>query len=253
MKNSLSITNLFKCTQSEFDDYKLKDMVLLECINCKTEYVRSKKNILSNYKRENNLPMFCSKKCFGEHKSNNAKVEKTCTNCNTPIYILKSQLAEKNFCNQSCSAKYNNKTRIKSIKSQIKNSKKCNVNGCENITHNNRSLLCEYHYELKYGLKTKGELICTSSKASAYSHIRSKARTKHKNLLSLGCARCGYDKHVELCHIKGISEFDDTVCESVINDIYNVIQLCPNCHWEFDNLDRSPFHEILVKYNKLIC
>ena len=42
-------------------------------------------------------------------------------------------------------------------------------------------------------------------------------------------------QHYEVCHIKGISDhgLDTTIGE--INDIHNLIALCPNCHWEMDN------------------
>lgn len=50
------------------------------------------------------------------------------------------------------------------------------------------------------------------------------------------CAHCGYDKHYEVCHIKGINEHTDDSLLSDINSIDNLIALCPNCHWEFDHL-----------------
>lgn len=52
---------------------------------------------------------------------------------------------------------------------------------------------------------------------------------------TLKCSNCGYDKHVEVCHIKSISSFNNESKISEINDISNLILLCPNCHWELDN------------------
>lgn len=49
------------------------------------------------------------------------------------------------------------------------------------------------------------------------------------------CMVCGYDKHYEVCHIKGVAEFDNTVTIEEINNIDNLIALCRNCHWEYDN------------------
>lgn len=49
------------------------------------------------------------------------------------------------------------------------------------------------------------------------------------------CAICGYDKHIEIAHIKAVSEFDDSVTIAEINSIDNLIALCPNHHWEYDN------------------
>lgn len=49
------------------------------------------------------------------------------------------------------------------------------------------------------------------------------------------CAICGYDKHIEIAHIKAVSEFDDSALLTEINNPDNLIALCPNHHWEFDN------------------
>ena len=49
------------------------------------------------------------------------------------------------------------------------------------------------------------------------------------------CIICGYDKHIEIAHIKAVSEFSDDTLISEINDINNLAPLCPNHHWEFDN------------------
>ena len=48
-------------------------------------------------------------------------------------------------------------------------------------------------------------------------------------------AICGYDKHYEIAHIKPVSDFEDDALITEINSIDNLIALCPNHHWEFDN------------------
>ncbi len=48
------------------------------------------------------------------------------------------------------------------------------------------------------------------------------------------CHNCGYDKHVEICHIRAIGDFPDETPVSVVSGIENLVALCPNCHWEFD-------------------
>jgi hypothetical protein len=74
------------------------------------------------------------------------------------------------------------------------------------------------------------------SKSNKYCGIRINAKkimTRAKK--DKCCAKCNYNKHVEICHIKAISEFEENTLISVINDINNLIYLCPNCHWEYDN------------------
>lgn len=68
-----------------------------------------------------------------------------------------------------------------------------------------------------------------------HSHVRLLNRYWNSYLLYRPCFNCGYSLHVELAHIKSISTFDDSAKLSEVNDVANVIPLCPNCHWEFDS------------------
>lgn len=49
------------------------------------------------------------------------------------------------------------------------------------------------------------------------------------------CQRCGYSKHVEHAHIKPLSAFGDSDMLIDVIRAENVLILCRNCHWEFDN------------------
>ena len=69
----------------------------------------------------------------------------------------------------------------------------------------------------------------------ANSHVRAFNRSWNKELTKRPCQNCGYNKHVELAHIKAVSTFPNEALLSEINGPSNVIPLCPNCHWEFDN------------------
>ena len=93
--------------------------------------------------------------------------------------------------------------------------------------------------------KTKGEVFSNRGNwQSARSSIQKIARIiffeENKNPK---CAICGYDKHVDVAHIKAVSEFsqDSTIRE--INLLTNLIGLCPNHHWEYDHnlLDLKDF------------
>ena len=71
---------------------------------------------------------------------------------------------------------------------------------------------------------TKGELFgCRKNWQSARTAIRKLADSIF------------YNKHIEIAHIKGVSEFSDDSLVSEINDINNLVALCPNHHWEFDS------------------
>jgi len=85
--------------------------------------------------------------------------------------------------------------------------------------------------------QTKGELFENRKNwQSARSAIQKEARKIYFEVNpSPKCAICGYDKHVEVAHIKSVSDFPDTALIKEINSIDNLIGLCPNHHWEYDN------------------
>lgn len=122
---------------------------------------------------------------------------------------------------------YKCKSLSPNVKDAIK--KRCSMLGIElNITFNSETYILN---------KTKGELFTKRKNwQSARSAIRNNAR---KNFLAYNnfpkCAICGYDKYVEVAHIKAVSDFPDEATISEINSISNLIGLCPNHHWEYDN------------------
>ena len=85
--------------------------------------------------------------------------------------------------------------------------------------------------------KTKGELFSSRKNwQSARSAIRKLAEAAFKEANPLPkCAICGYHHHVEVAHIKAVSQFEDSATIREINSIDNLIGLCPNHHWEYDN------------------
>lgn len=144
------------------------------------------------------------------------------------------------FCSRSCSNSYTNKNNPPKRKITRKCSKcNCLVKSCK---HN----LCEFHWQeyqsnkieniqnltlFDYWSKKSLQNLHISSKNA---HIRGLARSWNKDLIKLPCAKCKYDKHVELCHIKSLKSFPETATIIEVNGKNNIIQLCPNCHWEFD-------------------
>lgn len=85
--------------------------------------------------------------------------------------------------------------------------------------------------------KTKGELLQSRKNYQSYrSSVRTLAEQIYKNSgKECKCAICGYSNHIEIAHIKAVSEFDNSATIAEINSIDNLIALCPNHHWEYDN------------------
>lgn len=121
--------------------------------------------------------------------------------------------------------------KCKTLSSNVKNAikKRCSMLGIElNIAFNSETYVLN---------KTKAELFNKRKNwQSARTAIQKNARKifyAYNN--SPKCAICGYDKHVEIAHIKAVSDFSDETTIREINSINNLIGLCPNHHWEYDN------------------
>lgn len=128
------------------------------------------------------------------------------------------------FCNRSCSAKHVNRGRVRLGKNLCTQ--------CATPIHSGRKYCGNCRGQ--QSSRTIEEMLYHSSyKSNAYSNIRQHARRAAKSIPNI-CLICGYNKHVEVCHKKGISEFPLNTPLLVVNALSNLRKLCPNCHWEYD-------------------
>lgn len=210
-----------------------------------------------------------------------------CIWCNKEIIApygkkLRNTLVKK-FCSKSCSTRYKNEHCIKNrdktknnlsiIESFSDEDIKCIFHGSVSI----KDFLKKLGYKNKYIPKcvndrlnllqldineikvkkdkkiedyTKGELFSRYSHwSSARSTIQGLAKmTYDKSNRPKKCIICQYEHHYDVAHIKSVSSFSDDALISEINDVNNLIALCPNHHWEYDHekLDISPYLENLI-------
>jgi predicted restriction endonuclease len=147
-----------------------------------------------------------------------------CKCCNKPIPVGETQkvreVRKKLFCNHSCSATFNNQQR--EVKEKIKKIKlpKPKKEKFEFILSLTKKDLIDKH-EIYYKFRAV---------IRKHAHYVFNKHHEHQE-----CKVCGYDTHVEVCHIKSVSSFSDDSLISEINSIDNLVGLCPNHHWEFDN------------------
>jgi 5-methylcytosine-specific restriction endonuclease McrA len=92
----------------------------------------------------------------------------------------------------------------------------------------------------KIGSRTKGDLFATRKNwQSARTAIQRNAVQNWRRAGKEFMCRCGYNKHAEIAHIIPVSHFPSEATIAQINALDNLVALCPNCHWEFDNLPPS--------------
>lgn len=146
---------------------------------------------------------------------------KNCFNCG-------KETKNPKFCSRSCSASVTNREHIKRRFA----GRKCN--SCDNLIMVTRQTVCT---DCKNKVKDRTLFDISRRKdpyTSRFAGVRTNAKIVARHL-EQSCYICGYKKHVEVCHIKPVSEFDLDSKISDVNDISNLIMLCPNHHWEFDN------------------
>ena len=169
-----------------------------------------------------------------------------CKKCSVEFDKSSSEIkvTPNHFCSKSCSAKYNNVGRQRNPPKE-RACKKCNgkyvclgghksLSLCESCSdeHKNKSNSCK---ELTL-LECQSALYLKDKHPSWINgRVRSFARSWNKDLTEMPCQKCGYSTHVELCHIKAVSKFDSTSKLEQINHPDNLLVLCRNHHWEFDN------------------
>jgi len=213
--------------------------MLVKCLNCNNEFNK----LNSQIKKYPNH--FCSRKCSSKYKHKQSSITVKCSHCGKLITRSKSNINKtNNFCSHSCSAAFSNKG-VQHNKPKLRICKECNskytfkqgsntVNRCnscyiKHVKHSdNIKTMTLFEYKNNYDMSNKHQSLL-------YARIRQFTKSWLKDLKNKPCSICGYDKHVELHHIKPISEFDDDATLGEINSSDNVIQLCPNCHWEVDN------------------
>lgn len=202
---------------------------MINRIPTKSEYRRWGKHNPSTVQRRFASWNNALQSVFGKtHKLSPVKPEiHSCEFCGKPTKNPK-------YCSKSCSASVNNKvpkrekTAFCHFCGQHTNSTpRSGVRKCRN---------CFKREKIKqFGEKKIKDFSSTYSRHK-YQQIREHAhRVVSLYSLKKVCKICGYDKMADLCHKKSIASFQKSTKLKVVNDIKNLIYLCPNHHWELDH------------------
>lgn len=152
-----------------------------------------------------------------------------CLNCG-------KETNNKKYCSNSCSAKH--ASRLPRKKKQVR---LCVACGKEiEIGYSTYKKYCKDCKESRKG--TTGTRIYrtisdVADPTKKYHHDSVGSHARYAMKLSKTpkvCRVCGYNKHVEVCHIKPIRCFEKNTLLSEVNSLSNLIYLCRNCHWELD-------------------
>lgn len=145
-----------------------------------------------------------------------------CLNC-------EGETANAKFCSRSCSSSYNNRIAPKRVAV-----KRYCICGIEVFGRRTRCNDCNPQYR-DWSTVTLGE-VQSERKYQRNSRVRALARNLYiKSGRPRHCSICQYSVHFEVAHIVDVSKFPEDTMLSVVNSLDNILALCPNHHWEFDN------------------
>jgi hypothetical protein len=146
-----------------------------------------------------------------------------CLHCDT-------QTENPKFCSRSCATSHNNKANPK--RKPEHKCKKCSTP----VTARHR--YCEGCKPLPLLQKPLSYFTKNGANGKAYPAIRSHSRKAYIDSgRPMECFVCGYSYHVDVCHITAIHEFSGDTLLSEVNALSNLVALCKNHHYEFDNGD----------------
>jgi hypothetical protein len=172
-------------------------------------------------------PKFCSTTCSNKYNNSLINGRKTgrkttfveCSICQEPS-IPKS--ARRQRC-EKCTKKILSKPIVK-----------CQEKINKTNTPQTSLIYTSKGYYIPFEQATK--IMLLTNDTQKYRRIRSHARKIAKeNALLDKCKICNYSVHIECSHRIPIESFSDNSLISVINHPSNLIGLCRNHHWEFDN------------------
>ena len=227
---------------------KYNDKVELQCYTCGNSFYKTKHEVNkagSQYK--NPKPnKYCSKECQSRGQKTTVKVN--CKNCGKEFEKTNSQIKRhpNSFCSQSCNAIYNNAFNANLIASRKKPQNVCKEEKC-NVNIRSEERYCNKHNPIYIARRkiinsTIADYERLSGRhANKYAGIRDIGkRIAYKSGLLTKCFLCDFDKVVECCHIKSISDWDKSTLILEVNHKSNLIGLCPNHHYCFDKGKLEP-------------
>jgi hypothetical protein len=143
-----------------------------------------------------------------------------CKNCGNVIVVKEkekvSNVRKRSFCCSSCSASFNNKVITRTKKEKTNHNKEEKVFRISDLTKD--ELFKRYK-----NYQTARSIICKNSRKIFFNSNKEKR-----------CIECGYQTKIDIAHIKSVSSFPMDAKISEINDIDNLVALCPNHHGEYD-------------------
>lgn len=200
---------------------------------CNIRFERSRSQWQRDLKSRNQTLFYCSPACASAARRNPV-LEATCEECGEnftrpaggPHDALR-------FCSRSHANRYNNRKRRGERTVEQATCSLCGV-GLNQPRAGGMCRQCRAESTRISRESTRiGNLRTKYGYAQFHAKLRGWSRSSYTGPWS--CALCGYALHVDVCHIKAVHKFKDSATVGEVNAASNLVALCKNHHWEFDN------------------
>lgn len=161
----------------------------------------------------------------------------TCLQCTEEFSRKKGGGQDKlKFCSRGCATAHHNSKRTQRGGNGLLPSQTCPQCGGRKSDSTGAKAVCiacrKANRQEAIAATTLGELRARYNTLAYHAKIRMWARAI---CTDRACIVCGYDLHVDVCHVKPVKDFTPSTPISEVNAPENLVSLCPNHHWEFDN------------------
>lgn len=212
---------------------------IVKCDNCEKEFLKP------DYEIKRTKNNYCSEEC--RHKAIKAKmVQLVCDNSvcgklfERPESEVRRSKSDKHYCSRSCAVTCSNTENPKRKLTRLDPTRPHLNKICPECGElmSNTAKLCSKCYKKHNNIferYTIGEVRSRTNKQKHTPITRSARKKYDKSDKPKYCFICGYDKYYDVCHIKPVASFTDDTKIKNINDLSNLVALCPNHHREFDD------------------
>lgn len=159
-----------------------------------------------------------------------------CLFCGEEFSRRKSGSDEMKFCSKSHAASFNNAARPPRDVAVLRRCETCPECGGRRSDSRKDSICrkCRKSADTaRINAMTLQEVRDQYSVSQYHAKIRAWSRAAYVG--EWACLDCGYSLHVDICHVRDVKDFPMSTTVGVVNDPNNLVALCKNHHWEFDN------------------
>ena len=167
---------------------------------------------------------------------------KNCLNCQKEY---KPSDRRQKYCSCSCATTVNNRLYPRMTKKEHKCS--CGADIVKKSGKKCRDCYNKGIMDRRGGISVEKAKTSRGPSIHAFTRGHAKSTMKFYGIPKI-CVVCSYDKYVEICHVRPISDFPGDTPLSIVNALNNLVHLCPNHHKEFDrNLIDETEKEIVIR------